>query len=67
MRTIISKFKFTYCFCGLCAVIIIVLYYFVPVFWQIRSFVAIWPLAILVASHALLPIVLNPNLIVFGF
>jgi len=45
----------------------VVLYYAVPPFWQIRSFVAIFPLAILVISHAALPVVLAPELIGYGW
>jgi hypothetical protein len=67
IRNTFRKFKFTYGFCVFCAIAIIVLYYFVPPFWQIRSFVAIFPLGILVASHALLPVALNPDLVVFGW
>jgi len=37
----------------------------VPFYWRIDSFVAIFPLSMCVAGHTLLPIALNPNLIVF--
>jgi hypothetical protein len=40
---------------------------FVPEDWRIDTFTAIWPLAIGVASHALMPIALNPSLMFFAF
>jgi hypothetical protein len=33
--------------------------------WQIRQFFAIWPLGVVIISHFMLPIVLNPNLMLF--
>jgi len=37
----------------------------VPWMWRIDIFIAIFPLAIVVGSHFMLPIVLNPNLMLF--
>lgn len=37
----------------------------VPYHWHINFFTALWPLATVVASHFLLPIVLNPGLMLF--
>ena len=45
----------------------IVLAIAVPESWQIRLFTAIWPLASIVISHFMLPIVLNPNLMRFSW
>lgn len=36
-----------------------------PPFWRINAFTAVWPLATIVFSHFVLPIVLNPGLIKF--
>jgi len=33
--------------------------------WSIRTFTAIWPLATCLACHLLLPVVLNPGLMLF--
>ena len=38
---------------------------FAPAFWQINAFTAIWPLATIVFSHFVLPIILNPGLVKF--
>lgn len=58
-------FKWTFCFSIGSAVMMVVLAKFVPVWWRIDSFVAIGPLALICFCHAMLPIALNPNLIVF--
>jgi hypothetical protein len=38
---------------------------YVPWQWQIRTFQAIYPLCTIVVSHFLLPVVLNPALMMF--
>lgn len=58
-------FKWTFAFSIGCAIMMIVLANFVPVWWRIDQFVAIFPLALVCFCHAMLPIALNPNLIVF--
>jgi hypothetical protein len=40
---------------------------FIPWSWHIDQFVVIFPLAILCASHLLLPIALNPSLMTFSW
>jgi len=62
---VLKGFKWTFCFSVLCSVMIVVLAKFAPIWWRIDSFVAIGPLALTCVCHALLPIALNPNLIVF--
>lgn len=71
--TIAKKFKFTFMFCVFCITMMIVLSgvgpvgHLVPYYWQITSFTAIFPLAILVGFHFLMPLVLNPGLMQFTF
>lgn len=71
--TIIRKFKFTFIFCVVMTTAMVVLAgvgplgRLVPYSWQITGFTAIFPLAILVAFHFLMPLVLNPGLMQFTF
>jgi hypothetical protein len=37
----------------------------VPVFWRIRDFVALWPLGTVLVCHFMLPVALNPALMMF--
>lgn len=62
---LIKKFKFTFIWCFICAGIMIYLALFRDDSWQISFFTAIWPLASVVTSHFLLPIALNPSLMLF--
>ncbi|KAF2005987.1 hypothetical protein P154DRAFT_606305 [Amniculicola lignicola CBS 123094] len=62
---VIKRFKFTFLFCFSCTVGMIVLAQFVPQMWRITFFTPIWPTASMVVCHFLLPIVLNPNLMLF--
>lgn len=68
---ILKKFKFTFIWCIFMITAMIVLAgvgplgLLVPFSWHINFFTAIWPLATIVASHFLLPIVLNPGLMLF--
>ncbi|KAG9776334.1 hypothetical protein KCU88_g4878, partial [Aureobasidium melanogenum] len=70
---ILRKFKFTFCSCIVLIIGMIVmagvgpLGAMVPHDWTITTFTAIYPLAILVAFHFLLPLVLNPGLMQFTF
>jgi hypothetical protein len=36
-----------------------------PLFWRIQDFVAIFPLCTVVVSHFMLPVALNPALMMF--
>jgi hypothetical protein len=68
---ILKKFKFTFVWCIFMIAAMFVLAgvgpagQLVPVGWRIDFFTAVWPLATVVASHFLLPIVLNPGLMLF--
>ena len=68
---ILKKFKFTFiwCICMIAGMIILAgvgpLGQFVPYHWRITFFTPVWPLATIVASHFLLPIILNPGLMMF--
>lgn len=68
---ILTKFKFTFIWCILMITAMIALGgvgplgALVPYHWRINFFTAIWPLVTVVASHFLLPIVLNPGLMLF--
>ncbi|KAI3342225.1 glycosyl transferase family group 2-domain-containing protein [Ustulina deusta] len=64
---LIKRFKGTFVFCfGTVGLIIAGLYGF-PEEWRITYFASIFPLAWLVACHFLLPVVLNPALMVFAW
>ena len=64
---ILKNFRGTLIFCVLVAVMMVVLAHFVPEFWRINTFIAIYPLALVIASHSLMPIALNPGLMKFQF
>lgn len=59
---ILNRFsgRFSYCVGGL--LLIFVCAFAVPYQWRIRQFAAIFPLALSVGNHFLLPIALNPAL-----
>ena len=71
--TILRKFRLTFLWCIVMTIMMIVLAgvgpvgHIVPYDWQIGFFTAIWPLATVVGSHFLLPLVLNPGLMQFTF
>lgn len=56
-----------FCLLMIAVMIIMAIGPFIPWSWNITEFTAIFPLAIMVASHMLLPIVLNPSLMAFTF
>jgi len=62
-----KKFKYTFalCFAFAAAMIVLAQASFVPAFWRINTFIAIYPLAAMLLWHFLLPIALNPNLMLF--
>jgi membrane glycosyltransferase len=62
---VIKKFKFTFLSCIAASVGMVVLATVVPDFWRIDQFFAIYPLATVVVSHFMLPIALNPSLMLF--
>jgi membrane glycosyltransferase len=62
---VIKKFGVTFAFCITASITMVVLACVVPDFWRINLFIAIFPLANVVVSHFLLPIALNPSLMLF--
>ncbi|RMY74176.1 hypothetical protein D0862_14158 [Hortaea werneckii] len=62
---ILKNFKFTFVFCILCTVMMIVCSHFVPELWRIKLFISIWPLSTIIVGHFFLPIALNPGLMRF--
>ena len=61
------KYKVTFIWCIIMAAAMVYFARFGPPFWRIDFFTAIWPLATVVMSHFLLPIVLNPGLMLLTF
>lgn len=65
---VMKKFKWSILYAVTCiAAMAILSSDLVPWNWQIKSFVAIWPLGIMAGSHLLMPIALNPALMTFTF
>jgi len=62
---VVKRFKFTFAFCIIMTAAMVVLGVAVPEEWRIVEFTAIWPTVTVVGSHFLLPIVLNPSLMLF--
>jgi hypothetical protein len=62
---VLKKFKYTFAINIAVIAMMIVLRYALPWEWQIDQFIAICPMAFSVAWHILLPIVLNPSLMLF--
>ena len=62
---VIKRFKFTFIFCIVMTAGMVLLATVVPYQWRITFFTPIWPLACVIVSHFLLPIMLNPNLMLF--
>lgn len=63
----LRKYKVTFIWCIGTAAAMVYLALFAPPFWRIDFFTAIWPLATVITSHFLLPIVLNPGLMLLTF
>jgi hypothetical protein len=64
---LLKRFKFTFIFCFAMIGLMIAGAVAFPVFWTITTFNAIYPLAAVVFSHLLLPIALNPALMMFSW
>ena len=62
---LLKKFKGTFIFCFLMAALMVGGAQFFPPLWRIDAFIAIFPLSNVVVSHFLLPIALNPSLMLF--
>ncbi|KAI1085283.1 glycosyl transferase family group 2-domain-containing protein [Whalleya microplaca] len=64
---LLRRFKGTFIGCALIVGLIVCGVYAFPVAWRIVYFASIWPLAWLATCHFLLPVVLNPALMVFAW
>lgn len=62
---VLKRFKGTFIFCLGCTAMMICMSLVVPEEWKIQFFTPIYPLCSIVVCHFLLPIVLNPNLMLF--
>lgn len=62
---VMRRFKGTFVGCFLMAAAMVVLARIAPPLWRIESFISIFPLALVTSCHFLVPIVLNPNLMLF--
>ncbi|KXJ92069.1 glycosyl transferase family group 2-domain-containing protein, partial [Microdochium bolleyi] len=64
---LVKRFKGTFIFCTVMTGLMVAGRFAFPYQWQIDYFASIFPLANLVIGHFLLPIVLNPALMVFAW
>ena len=62
---LLKKFKVMFAWVIITTGVILYLAVGAPPFWQINSFIAIFPIANVLFSHMVLPIVLNPSLMLF--
>lgn len=67
MPKIFKTFRWMYLFIAICVGGMIYLGAFAPPDWAITDFTAIVPLALNLTFHALVPLVLNPSLMVFNY
>ncbi|KAI1389537.1 glycosyl transferase family group 2-domain-containing protein [Hypoxylon trugodes] len=64
---LLKRFKGTFLWCMIMVALIVCGYFAFPVEWRIIHFASIWPLAWTVVCHFLLPVALNPALMVFAW
>ncbi|KAJ9619954.1 hypothetical protein H2203_008229 [Taxawa tesnikishii (nom. ined.)] len=64
---VIKNFKGTFIFGFGMTACILVLRFAVPEYWRIDTFIAIYPMCTIIVFHVLLPIALNPSLMLFTF
>ncbi|KUI55537.1 hypothetical protein VP1G_02964 [Cytospora mali] len=64
---ILKSFKLLYVFVVIFTAAMIYLSHWAPRGWTITDFTAIVPMAVVLGSHALTPIVLNPSLMIFNY
>ena len=64
---IFATFKYMYLFVVLICGAMIYLSLFAPPGWEITDFTCIVPMVVVVGSHALTPLALNPSLMVFNY
>lgn len=62
---VLRRFKGTFVFCVGFAAVMVYLAKWAPFGWKIDGLIAVWPLASVVLCHFLLPVALNPNLMLF--
>jgi membrane glycosyltransferase len=62
---VVRRFKWTFAVCIVLTAVMVVMATVVPQMWRIDFLVAVFPLAMVVFSHFMLPIALNPNLMLF--
>ena len=62
---VMKRFKGTFMICFGLLAMMIVMAFVVPYLWRIQDLITVFPLCILVGCHFFLPIVLNPNLMLF--
>jgi hypothetical protein len=65
LHHVARRFKWTFLFCVGMVTIMLVCAFAIQKDWQIRLLIACWPMGTLLINHALLPIVLNPQLMAF--
>ncbi|KAH7093552.1 glycosyl transferase family group 2-domain-containing protein [Paraphoma chrysanthemicola] len=65
MRHVGRKFKYTFAFCVVMTATMLVCAFAIEEDWRIRLITACWPMGTVVVNHALLPVVLNPQLMTF--
>ncbi|KAI1136163.1 glycosyl transferase family group 2-domain-containing protein [Hypoxylon sp. FL0543] len=64
---LLRRFKGTFLWCATMSALLICGYFVFPIEWRIVHLASIWPLAWIVGCHFLLPVVLNPALMVFAW
>ena len=67
LKVVCVKFGRMLGFCFFMIAVIIVMAFAVPPFWQINTLIAIFPLSNVLVSHILLPLALNPGMMLFSF
>jgi hypothetical protein len=65
MKHVGRKFKWTFLFCMTMTSVMVVCAFAIQEDWRIRLLIACWPMGTVIVNHALLPIVLNPQLMTF--
>lgn len=64
---VFNRFRWMFLWCIISIGAMVAMRFFVPAQWQIDDFSTYWPFGVVVVSHALVPIALNPNLMLFTF
>jgi hypothetical protein len=62
---VIKRFKFTFAICICWTAMLIFMSFFAPHFWRINLLIAVFPMSLVTFNHFMMPIVLNPNLMLF--